>query len=42
MMRENNPLKKKKKFCDFRLRKGFESGLVYKKFKVLASWKSLD
>jgi hypothetical protein len=42
MMRENITLKKKKKFCTFRLRKGLESGLVYKKFKELASWKSLD
>jgi regulatory protein len=34
-MRENNPLKKKKKFCDFMLRKGFENGLVYEKMKNL-------
>jgi regulatory protein len=34
-MRETNALKKKKKFCDFLLRKGFESGLVYDKMKEL-------
>lgn len=36
-MRENNALKKKKKFCDFMLRKGYESGLVYEKMKELAT-----
>lgn len=30
-IRENNSLKKRKKFCDFMLRKGFESNLVYDK-----------
>jgi regulatory protein len=34
-MRETNDIKKKKKFCDFMLRKGFESGLVYEKMKEL-------
>ena len=34
-MRENNFIKKRKKFCDFLLRKGFESGLVYEKVKEL-------
>ena len=34
-MRENNIIKKRKKFCDFLLRKGFESGLVYEKVKEL-------
>ena len=34
-MRENNTIKKRKKFCDFLLRKGFESGLVYEKVKEL-------
>jgi regulatory protein len=33
-MRENNAIKKKK-FCDYILRKGFESGLVYEKMKNL-------
>ena len=35
LMRENNVLKKRKKFCDFLLRKGFESNLVYEKVKEL-------
>ena len=34
-MRENNIIKKRKKFCDFLLRKGFESGLIYEKVKEL-------
>jgi regulatory protein len=34
-MRESNAVKKKKKFCDFLLRKGFESNLVYEKMKRL-------
>jgi len=34
-MREHNLLKKRKKFCDFLLRKGFESNLVYEKVKDL-------
>lgn len=36
-IRETNAIKKKKKFCDFMLRKGFESGLVYEKLKDLGS-----
>lgn len=34
-IRDNNSLKKRKKFCDFMLRKGFESTLVYEKAKNL-------
>ena len=34
-MKENDILKKRKKFCDFLLRKGFESNLVYEKVKDL-------
>ena len=34
-MKERNSLKKRKKFCDFLLRKGFESDLVYAKVKEL-------
>ena len=34
-MKENDSLKKRKKFCDFLLRKGFESNLVYEKVKDL-------
>ena len=41
-MRENNILKKRKKFCDFLLRKGFESNLVYEKLKELESSTSSD
>ena len=36
-IRENNVLKKKKKFCDYLLRKGWESNLVYEKLKVIGS-----
>lgn len=32
-IKENNSLKKRKKFCDFMLRRGFESNLVYEKVK---------
>jgi regulatory protein len=32
-IRETNPQKKKKKFCDYLLRKGWESNLVYGKLK---------
>jgi len=32
-IRESNSLKKRKKFCDFMLRKGFESNLVYEKVR---------
>ena len=41
-MRETNALKKRKKFCDFLLRKGFESNLVYDKLKELESSTSSD
>ena len=34
-IRETNAIKKRKKFCDFLLRKGFESTLVYEKSKEL-------
>ena len=34
-IRESNPLKKRKKLCDYVLRKGFESNLVYEKVKEL-------
>jgi regulatory protein len=36
-IRETNAIKKKKKFCVFMLRKGFESGLVYEKLKDVES-----
>ncbi|WP_281634217.1 regulatory protein RecX [Flavobacterium luteolum] len=32
---ENNQLKKRKKFCDYMLRRGYESNLVYEKAKEL-------
>ena len=32
---ETNLLKKRKKFCDYMLRRGFESNLVYEKVKEL-------
>ena len=35
IMTEKNALKKRKKFCDFMLRKGFESAMVYEKMKEL-------
>jgi regulatory protein len=34
-IRETNDLKKRKKFCDYLLRRGFESNLVYDKVKEL-------
>jgi regulatory protein len=34
-MTEKSKLTKRKKFCDFMLRKGFESGMVYEKVKEL-------
>lgn len=34
---EKNPLKKRKKFCDYLLRKGWESDWVYEKVKELES-----
>ncbi|MEN9907708.1 MAG: hypothetical protein RLZZ540_849 [Bacteroidota bacterium] len=36
-IRESNSLKKRKKFCDFMLRRGFESNLVYEKVRDLES-----
>ena len=36
-IRETNVTKKRKKFCDFLLRKGFESNLIYEKVKDLES-----
>ena len=35
IMIEKNNLRKRKKFCDFLLRKGFESAMVYEKMKAL-------
>jgi len=37
-IRETNVTKKRKKFCDFLLRKGFESNLIYEKVKDLESY----
>jgi regulatory protein len=34
---ETNALKKRNKFCDYLLRRGFESDLIYKKIKELES-----
>ncbi len=34
-MRETNSLKKRKKFCDYLLRRGYESNLVYEKVRDL-------
>lgn len=34
-IRESNPLKKRKKFCDYMLRRGFESNLVFEKIREL-------
>lgn len=39
---ERNVLKKRRKFCDFLLRKGYESNLVYEKAKELESWNTDD
>jgi regulatory protein len=39
---EKNVLKKRKKFCDYLLRKGYESNLVYEKAKELESWNTDD
>ncbi|RVT79779.1 RecX family transcriptional regulator [Flavobacterium sufflavum] len=36
-IQESNLLKKRKKFCDFMLRRGFESNLVYEKARDLES-----
>ncbi|PXY38672.1 recombinase RecX [Flavobacterium cheongpyeongense] len=32
---EQNPLKKRKKFCDYLLRRGYENSMVYEKVKEL-------
>ena len=37
---ENNKLKKQKKFCDYLLRKGWESNLVYSRYKEFSAKKS--
>jgi regulatory protein len=37
-IRETNVIKKRKKFCDFLLRKGFESNLIYEKVKDLEGY----
>ena len=39
-LKEPNAQKKKKKFCDYLLRKGWESNLVYEKLKELSSFTS--
>ncbi len=39
---EKNPIKKRKKCCDYLLRKGWESDLVYQKIKTLESSTSSD
>ncbi|MEO5777923.1 MAG: regulatory protein RecX [Flavobacterium sp.] len=36
-IKESNVQKKKKKFCDYLLRKGWESNLIYAKLKELSS-----
>lgn len=41
-IQENNSLKKRKKFCDFMLRRGFESNLVYEKVRDLEISDSLS
>ncbi len=38
-IRETNMQKKRKKFCDYLLRKGFESNLIYEKVKELENLK---
>ncbi|WP_264520213.1 regulatory protein RecX [Flavobacterium sp. N1994] len=35
-LQESNQLKKKKKFCDYLLRKGWESDLIYEKWRALS------
>ncbi|MFV7233947.1 regulatory protein RecX [Flavobacterium sp. ZB4R12] len=37
-IRETNMLKKRKKFCDYMLRRGFESNLVYEKARSFENW----
>jgi regulatory protein len=41
-MRETHLLKKRKKFCDFLLRKGFESNLIYDKVKEMEKGSDSD
>ena len=41
-IRETNVTKKKKKWCDYLLRKGWESNLVYEKMKEISSSTSSD
>jgi regulatory protein len=41
-IRETNTLKKRKKFCDYMLRRGFESNLIFEKVKELESLTSPD
>ena len=41
-IQEKNVLKKRKKFCDYLLRKGFESNLVYEKAKELENGNTND
>ncbi|MGO4819907.1 MULTISPECIES: regulatory protein RecX [unclassified Flavobacterium] len=41
-IKESNNLKKRKKFCDNLLRKGFESNLVYEKVKELEVTRGMD
>jgi regulatory protein len=36
-IQETNALKKKKKFCDYLLRKGWESDLIYEKWRELST-----
>jgi regulatory protein len=36
-IQESNELKKKKKFCDYLLRKGWESDLIYEKWRELSN-----
>jgi regulatory protein len=37
-IRETNLIKKRKKFCDYMLRRGFESNLVYEKARSFENW----
>lgn len=41
-IKETNLLKKRKKFCDYLLRKGFESNLVYEKVKEVENLNTDD
>ena len=38
-IRETNLMKKRKKFCDYMLRRGFESNLIFEKVKELEAFK---